>query len=264
MVDVREGPSDPFSKLFQLLDMAFGTNKENESTEDSVSYLLSVLSSEVSKLNTSHLLCNVPSEVLLKLVSFLDDQMKGGIGHIIPTSSTKSTVIPLLGVTVVQEYIKSLAALDSCGILMNILTADNMPKAVYVEEVIETALKLLKYQLTNNVFPHYDNQKAEEDTELSMWILCSSTNNLLEEEKKKEKPKKNSKYPLFVTKISHQLIAILDRFNALIQQHTITDTLLLELINGSLPNFFVDGAYDLQLSALNVLRTVRNLYNIIV
>lgn len=41
-------------------------------------------------------------------------------------------------------------------------------------------------------------------------------------------------------------------------KHTLADTLIIELTAMSIPTFFVEGVDSLQLSALNLIRTVMN------
>lgn len=45
---------------------------------------------------------------------------------------------------------------DACLTALNIMTAANMPKAVYIEDVIERVLQYIKYHLQNSLYPQYD------------------------------------------------------------------------------------------------------------
>lgn len=54
----------------------------------------------------------------------------------------------------------------------------------------------------------------------------------------------------------HRVCHLLDLLNEFATKESLTDTMLLELTAGTLPSFFVDGVSDIQLSALNVIRTV--------
>ena len=40
--------------------------------------------------------------------------------------------------------------------VMNVMTARSMPKAVYIDDVIERTVQLLRQQLTNTIYPEYD------------------------------------------------------------------------------------------------------------
>lgn len=45
---------------------------------------------------------------------------------------------------------------DACLTALNIMTAGNMPKAVYIEDVIERVLQYIKFHLQNSLYPQYD------------------------------------------------------------------------------------------------------------
>ena len=40
--------------------------------------------------------------------------------------------------------------------VMNVMTARSMPKAVYIDDVIERTVQLLRNQLTSTIYPEYD------------------------------------------------------------------------------------------------------------
>lgn len=45
---------------------------------------------------------------------------------------------------------------DACLTALNVMTAANMPKAVYIEDVIERVLQYIKFHLQNSLYPQYD------------------------------------------------------------------------------------------------------------
>lgn len=45
---------------------------------------------------------------------------------------------------------------DSCLTAINIMTSPSMPKAVYIEDVIERVLQYTKFHLQNTLYPQYD------------------------------------------------------------------------------------------------------------
>ena len=40
--------------------------------------------------------------------------------------------------------------------VLNVLTAEDVPKQLYLEEAIERIIRLVKFHLTNTIFPEYD------------------------------------------------------------------------------------------------------------
>lgn len=45
---------------------------------------------------------------------------------------------------------------DACLTALNIMTSPHMPKAVYIEDVIERLLQYTKFHLLNTLYPQYD------------------------------------------------------------------------------------------------------------
>lgn len=45
---------------------------------------------------------------------------------------------------------------DACLTTINIMTSPNMPKAVYIEDVIERVIQYTKFHLQNTLYPQYD------------------------------------------------------------------------------------------------------------
>lgn len=45
---------------------------------------------------------------------------------------------------------------DACLTALNIMTSSHMPKAVYIEDVIERVLQYTKFHLQNTLYPQYD------------------------------------------------------------------------------------------------------------
>lgn len=45
---------------------------------------------------------------------------------------------------------------DACLTALNIMTSPHMPKAVYIEDVIERVLQYTKFHLQNSLYPQYD------------------------------------------------------------------------------------------------------------
>lgn len=45
---------------------------------------------------------------------------------------------------------------DACLTALNIMTSPHMPKAVYIEDVIERVLQFTKFHLQNTLYPQYD------------------------------------------------------------------------------------------------------------
>jgi cohesin loading factor subunit SCC2 len=62
-------------------------------------------------------------------------------------------------------------SVDAALLSLYIMTSENMPKQVYIEDVIEKICFLAKYQLTNSIFPEYDPVYRIEDHKKGPYVL---------------------------------------------------------------------------------------------
>ena len=51
---------------------------------------------------------------------------------------------------------RMIRAVEASLVALNVLTAPQMPKRVYLEEVMDRIIRLIKFQLQNTIFPEYD------------------------------------------------------------------------------------------------------------
>ena len=47
-------------------------------------------------------------------------------------------------------------AVDASLTALYIMTSENMPKEVFIEDVIDRIAQLTKYQMTNTIYPEFD------------------------------------------------------------------------------------------------------------
>uniref|UniRef100_A0A915HGM1 Nipped-B protein n=1 Tax=Romanomermis culicivorax TaxID=13658 RepID=A0A915HGM1_ROMCU len=113
--------------------------------------LLTELNSESSKLRAVGLLHKVPVDRLTKLITILERNIKDG-SNIALTCDEKvddGNVLDLISDRVFRS-------LDSAILALTIMTGQGMPRQVYIEDAIERAAQLLKFQLINTVAPAFD------------------------------------------------------------------------------------------------------------
>jgi hypothetical protein len=79
---------------------------------------------------------------------------------------------------------------------------------------------------------------------------------VLEVKVKSTKRKVASKHLEHPSTMLLKLVDILDQLNSLVVKEALPDSILLDINNISLPTFFVEGIHTMQLSALNVIRSV--------
>ena len=52
--------------------------------------------------------------------------------------------------------LKVMGAADASLIALHVMTSERMPKEVYLEDVIERVVKMVKVQLQQTIFPNFD------------------------------------------------------------------------------------------------------------
>ncbi len=99
-------------------------------------------------------MCRIPVEKLIKLITMLEKNIRDGAKVRLMVDMDKSeagddTLFELLWDKVLQAVDAALAALT-------IMTSASMPKQVYIEDTMESAVKLVKNQLENVIYPSFD------------------------------------------------------------------------------------------------------------
>ena len=70
---------------------------------------------------------------------------------------------------------RMIRSIDAALVVLNILTSPHMPKPVYLEEVMDRIIRLIKFQLQNTIFPEYDPiYKVESDSKGNFHIFCET------------------------------------------------------------------------------------------
>eukprot|EP00045_Choanoeca_perplexa_P011257 m.118522 g.118522 ORF g.118522 m.118522 type:complete len:1596 (+) comp15567_c0_seq1:193-4980(+) len=124
--------------------------------------------------------------------------------------------------------------LEAAWVGLLIMTCPNMPSQVFIEEVIEAIVELVKRQLTINIYPlceHADtrSRRKSASTRATMGAL---------------------------NKLYQELTKLVDFCGQLTQVQVLSDTILIGLLRFSLQAFFVDSPDDLKLAALNVVKAI--------
>lgn len=116
------------------------------------------------------------------------------------------------------------------------MTAPNMPKRAYLEDVIERILQLARFQLQHSIYPAYDPvYRTESKTGSS---------------KKKQRAHVREVRDKTVVLVYHKLVVLVSLMAELLSCQTLTDTAVLHLSTVGVAPFFVENISELQLSAL--------------
>ncbi|XP_023275339.1 nipped-B-like protein A [Seriola lalandi dorsalis] len=137
---------------------------------------------------------------------------------------------------------------DACLTALNIMTSPHMPKAVYIEDVIERVLQYTKFHLQNSVYPQYDPAYRVDPhgggghTSKSKKAKCSTH---------KQK---------VVVKLYNKVCDIVSSISELLEIQLLTDTTILQVSTLGITPFFVENVNELQLCAITLVTAVFSRY----
>uniref|UniRef100_A0A8C1QIH4 Nipped-B protein n=1 Tax=Cyprinus carpio TaxID=7962 RepID=A0A8C1QIH4_CYPCA len=116
---------------------------------------LSELSSESAKIKAMGIMHKIPSDKMVKVQSILEKNIQDGakLSTLINHGSDRDDEERLWRDLIMERVTKSA---DACLTALNFMTSARMPKAVYIEDVIERVVQYTKFHLQNTLYPQYD------------------------------------------------------------------------------------------------------------
>ncbi|KAI0209445.1 Nipped-B-like protein [Lamellibrachia satsuma] len=211
--------------------------------------LLSDLTSESAKLKSMGVTNQVPYEKLVKVFTLLQYNIKDGY-RLTPlvASHDDSGEDEQLWQEVAMERV--LAAVDAGLAALSIMTAPDMPKEVFLEDVIERVVMMTKQQLQNTIFPEFDpvykvNPKNKGAYQGNVKMKRARASNT-----------KHKSSQLLYNKLT-ELVSLLSELTDI---QELTDTIILQLSTLAVSPFFVENISELQLSALKLVTSLFSRY----
>uniref|UniRef100_H2ZDM6 Nipped-B protein n=1 Tax=Ciona savignyi TaxID=51511 RepID=H2ZDM6_CIOSA len=201
------------------------------------------LSMETAKLKAMGLLCQLPKKTLVRLLSILEPNIRNGV-HATPCKSIGNTAEE-------QRWNRDnqlgrvATATDAALTAMNIMTAPYMPKAVYLDDVMERSAQLLCRQLANTIFPEYD----------LVYKVPSST------KKKGVKGKNRWLMNHMILQLYNKLNVMVNQWVELVRLQPLTDTTILQISSVGVSPFFVENVRELQLSSIKLTTALFSKYD---
>lgn len=133
--------------------------EEEDNQEPLSNILLSELCSEVVKLKNRKLLITISQPDLASTLSIMHKQV------------LQAKQINLKNVSEEEAFSKKgvltvMSGLEASLVILNIITTDELPKSLVMEEAIEDCLTLCRSQLKNYIFPAFDPTLDEEPEEV--------------------------------------------------------------------------------------------------
>ncbi|XP_029173318.1 nipped-B-like protein B [Nylanderia fulva] len=212
-------------------------------------YQLHDLCTEAAKLKTLGAMESIPTDRLVRLLNILEKNIRDG-ARVSPLVDPDDDVEEgRLWVQLAMERVQR--AVDASLIALHIMTSSNMPKTVYLEDVIDRIVLFMKFQLQNTIYPSFD-PVYKVDTK-------NKTDNFNSSGRKKRGHMKEvrEKSILQVYNKMHELVGLLAE---LLNIQVLTDTSVLHASTLGVAPFFVESVSDLQLSALKLVTVIFTKY----
>ncbi|XP_072750349.1 nipped-B protein [Anoplolepis gracilipes] len=212
-------------------------------------YQLHDLCTEAAKLKTLGAMESIPTDRLVRLLNILEKNIRDG-ARVSPLVDPDDDVEEgRLWMQLAMERVQR--AVDASLIALHIMTSSNMPKTVYLEDVIDRIVLFMKFQLQNTIYPSFD-PVYKIDTK-------NKTDNFNSSGRKKRGHMKEvrEKSILQVYNKMHELVGLLAE---LLNIQVLTDTSVLHASSLGVAPFFVESVSDLQLSALKLVTVIFTKY----
>ncbi|KAH0627889.1 hypothetical protein JD844_008441 [Phrynosoma platyrhinos] len=137
---------------------------------------------------------------------------------------------------------------DACLTAINIMTSPNMPKAVYIEDVIERVIQYTKFHLQNTLYPQYD----------PVYRLDPHGGGVLSSKAKRAKCSTHKQRVIVM--LYNKVCDIVSSLAELLEIQLLTDTTILQVSSMGITPFFVENVSELQLCAIKLVTAVFSRY----
>uniref|UniRef100_A0A672P0F4 Nipped-B protein n=1 Tax=Sinocyclocheilus grahami TaxID=75366 RepID=A0A672P0F4_SINGR len=235
--------------LENLEDMDFNAQDDDEIPQELLlgKQQLSELGSESAKIKAMGITCRIPSDKLVKLLNILEKNILDG--------ASLSTLMNLdnegedeerLWRDLIMERVTKSA--DACLTALNVMTSSHMPKAVYIEDVIERVLQYTKFHLQNTLYPQYD----------PVYRIDPKGGSLLSSKAKRAKCSTAKQRVIIM--LYNKVCDVVSNISELLEIQLLTDTTILQVSSMGITPFFVENVSELQLCAIKLVTAVFSRY----
>ncbi|KAA3682054.1 cohesin loading factor subunit SCC2, partial [Paragonimus westermani] len=207
---------------------------------------LAELCREAAKLNTTRMANQIPTDQLVKLITLLLINIRDGssvIATLRPDEAADEHENRLWRELAMERVMRSVNA-GLTGLLL--MTSNDMPREVYVEDVIERTVQTVRFQLFNCIYPEFDPAYRVENTAKENQ---SSIKSRRARERELHKPRA-------IIHLYHKLVEIVSNLAKLVKIQRLTDSLVLALSSVGVSVFFVENVSELQLAALELVTAI--------
>ncbi|KAM8865882.1 nipped-B-like protein A isoform 1-T1 [Synchiropus picturatus] len=238
------------SILENLEDVDFTTMGDDDEIPQELllgKHQLNELSSESAKIKAMGISSRISSEKLVKLQNILEKNILDGskLSTLINNDHDGEEEERLWRDLIMERVTKSA---DSCLTALNIMTSSHMPKAVYIEDVIERVLQYTKFHLQNTLYPQYD----------PVYRVDPHGGGLLSSKAKRAKCSTHKQRVIVM--LYNKVCDIVSNIAELLEIQLLTDTTILQVSSMGITPFFVENVSELQLCAIKLVTAVFSRY----
>ncbi|XP_028313630.1 nipped-B-like protein A isoform X2 [Gouania willdenowi] len=236
--------------LENLEDVDFNTMADDDEIPQELllgKHQLNELGSESAKIKAMGISSRIPSDKLVKLLNILEKNIQDGskLTTLMNHDHDAEDEEKLWRDLIMERVTKSA---DACLTALNIMTSTHMPKAVYIEDVIERVLQYTKFHLQNTLYPQYD----------PVYRVDPHGGGLLSSKAKRAKCSTHKQRVIVM--LYNKVCDIVSNISELLEIQLLTDTTILQVSSMGITPFFVENVSELQLCAIKLVTAVFSRY----
>ncbi|XP_068166515.1 nipped-B-like protein A isoform X2 [Antennarius striatus] len=236
--------------LENLEDVDFTTMADDDEIPQELllgKHQLNELGSESAKIKAMGISSRIPSDKLVKLLNILEKNIQDGakLSTLMNHDHDAEDEEKLWRDLIMERVTKSA---DACLTALNIMTSIHMPKAVYIEDVIERVLQYTKFHLQNTLYPQYD----------PVYRVDPHGGGLLSSKAKRAKCSTHKQRVIVM--LYNKVCDIVSNIAELLEIQLLTDTTILQVSSMGITPFFVENVSELQLCAIKLVTAVFSRY----
>uniref|UniRef100_A0A8C5LQR1 Nipped-B protein n=1 Tax=Leptobrachium leishanense TaxID=445787 RepID=A0A8C5LQR1_9ANUR len=236
--------------LDNLEDMdftAFGDDEEIPQELLLGKHQLNELGSESAKIKAMGITNKISSEKMVKLLGILEKNIQDGakLSTLLNHNNDTEDEEKLWRDLIMERVTKSA---DACLTAINIMTSPSMPKAVYIEDVIEHIIQYTKFHLQNTLYPQYD----------PVYRVDHHGGGLMSSKAKRAKCSTHKQRVIVM--LYNKVCDIVASLSELLEIQLLTDTTILQVSSMGITPFFVENVSELQLCAIKLVTAVFSRY----
>uniref|UniRef100_A0A8C8BJL0 Nipped-B protein n=1 Tax=Otus sunia TaxID=257818 RepID=A0A8C8BJL0_9STRI len=236
--------------LENLEDMdftAFGDDDEIPQELLLGKHQLSELGSESAKIKAMGIMDKLSTDKTVRVLNILEKNIQDGskLSTLFNHNNDTEDEERLWRDLIMERVTKSA---DACLTAINIMTSPNMPKAVYIEDVIERAIQYTKFHLQNTLYPQYD----------PVYRVDPHGGGVLSSKAKRAKCSTHKQRVIVM--LYNKVCDIVSSLSELLEIQLLTDTTILQVSSMGITPFFVENVSELQLCAIKLVTAVFSRY----